>query len=141
MNKEKVVFMPDHPNANIHGMITEDGDATCLTRNPEIRCTGCCYALHITSNGKEDGKILKEAGEMCDAQIPKAGCAHIKNGTLEKRFEPVCSGFHCSKQLQKFADTKNVHAKQRIGMCNIASMAVGEIDQKTYDENLKRIGI
>lgn len=141
MSKEQVQFDPSNPRANVHGMVGVDGKTTCLTKDGKTRCTGCCFALHITSNGTETGEILKEAGEMCDAQVPTEGCAHIVNNQPEKRFNPVCSGFHCSGQIQIFRKTGDIAARQKLGMCNLASQAVGEIDSETFKANLKRLGL
>lgn len=29
--KTKVIFNPNHPNSNIHGMVLENGNPTCFT--------------------------------------------------------------------------------------------------------------
>ncbi|CAN5330649.1 hypothetical protein BH10PAT1_BH10PAT1_0090 [soil metagenome] len=135
---ERVRFNPSNPNANIHGMVQTDGNPTCLTRDGETRCTGCCYALHIVIRNK----IMKEAGEMCDAQIPTKGCAHVVNSEEEKRYNPVCDHFHCSGQIKLFGENpENIAVRQRLAMMNIASNAVGEITAEIMEENLKRLGL
>lgn len=83
MSKEE--FKPDHPNANIHGMIGANGSLTCLTREGNL-CTGCCTTFRVP-------EFNVEADKPCQHQTPGRGCK-ILNDPLRKR---VCGSYHCSR--------------------------------------------
>lgn len=132
------VYNPSDPNSNIHGMANVDGTPTCRTIDGNM-CTGCCMALYITHNSQSDGIVLKEAGNMCEAQAPNQGCLHVLNNEPDRRF-PVCPIYHCSGDLAKFRNTNlplqvRRSAFQRLNLCNVAALHTGEISQNNYVVN------
>ena len=148
MAKEVVIYDPDHPNANVHGMVSIDGSTTCSARNPEINCTGCCPGLHIKPGDfpahlyPEFHARGKQPDEDCPERISKLGCKFRLN---KKPGRPiVCWDYHCSGERRKILNRKNpfhkrVSAAQRLFMESAESHSKGEIDLKTHMGNLKRI--
>jgi len=138
----KEIFSPDHPLANIHGMVGRNGETTCKTGNGRM-CTGCCEALHIQDLDPDGIGVLKEAGQKCEAQIAGEGCRHVLEGNPEQRYS-ICDPYHCSGDLRRLADPttsweERIAASQRLVMENAAAPQNGEIGRKTYNANLNRI--
>lgn len=127
------IFNPNHPNANIHGMVKENGSATCKTRNGTF-CTGCCTGLRI----EEDGVLLKEEGFNCPAQKIAQGCIHVISNQEEKRFN-ACPNYHCSRDINHFRKHHGIEQRQRLGIELLSCLANGEIEKIEFDQALRRL--
>jgi hypothetical protein len=127
-----ILFKPQNPNANIHGVVGVEGETTCKTCDQNM-CTGCCTALHITD--RQNSVVLKEMGSNCDAQSPNEGCKHVLKEVPKLRFWR-CEPYHCSEDIQKLPER---NSELRLRFSNAASLNSGEIDQKTHDKNLNRL--
>src|SRR4030067_3799606 len=151
-------YLPEHPNANIHGMIEADGSPTCITRNLGIRCTGCCAFpipkfnpnldpdIYITGIAPQDGiRLDKQPGNTCIAHIPRKGCDYVFKSHKEKRYW-LCPMYHCSgdratsKDESKQPDVR-LTAHQRLLLANLNSFSLGEITREESTTNIiKHIG-
>lgn len=139
--KEKSIYMPGHPNSNIHGIVGVDGNSSCYTNSTsQTLCTGCCYALHVED---DQSGFYKEAGNDCEKRIPSQGCKFIKENLPGR--PNVCQGYHCSFHkgvLRESPDTQErLKALQSLSMCNEAAHLFGEVTQKEKLRNqTKHIG-
>ena len=135
--ENKAVFDPNHPHANVHGMVSIDGSTTCQTRNKNINCTGCCVPLQI-----RDRKFNKEEGEDCIERVTGTGCKFI---TEEKKGRPfTCFVYHCSGDIRKLKDpqlsnNERSEARLRLNRVNYTSWHFNEIGKNTYESNQNRI--
>jgi len=127
------IFNPNHPNANIHGMVEQNGSITCKTRNG-LLCTGCCTGLRI----EEDGVLLKEEGFNCPAQMIAQGCKHVINNQEEKRFN-VCPKYHCSSDIYHFRKHHDIEQRQRLGIELLSCLVNREIGKSAFDEASRRL--
>ncbi len=131
-----VEYNPDHPNANIHGMVGEGGEPTCETKNGNL-CTGCCHALEVrdTNSG-----FKKNAGKPCEHQLYGQGCRFILENTSGR--PSICEAYHCSSDIYKLATSPDPKIKyaafQRIAMSLTAANYNGEITDKEYNDLLNR---
>lgn len=139
MERLKPLYNPDHPNANIHGMVGPDGEPTCFVdENALVRCTGCCWAGYVP-------ELVKDAGEMCGYQEPKNGCLLILKDTLKDTlsYRPKrCFDYHCSQDKRIVRNSnapikKRLHALQRITLSNEACFVNQEISKEQRDKNLQ----
>ncbi len=164
VNERRVNFDPDHPKANIHGVVGIEGEAVCYTdASAKTLCTGCCTALHIIPEEVDPDKLndldhdyiaLKPRGENCHAQIPSQGCNYIIEGTPEGRYW-ICPLYHCSGDIIKAKQIKDenmqknplanldkyheiIAAGHRIQQELDAALKHNEITQEEYDESIKR---
>src|SRR3989337_1694729 len=92
-------YSPDHPNANIHGMVTNSGMPTCVMSEADsTRCSACCTLLGIEAphplERNEAAIWYKSIGIPCEflnKDNSNPGCS-----IYEKR-PHNCVRYHCSK--------------------------------------------
>ena len=132
------IIDPKHPEANIHGVVGQNGEQSCTTQLGK-RCTACCFALYI-DNGI--GQVVKEGGEDCPDVIPQMGCRYVLEGRPKDRIGPACSAYHCSQDRNKVKrGPDRFPAWQRLTMENAAALKKAEITQAEAKENqVFRIG-
>ncbi|GEM_PF-6015715 len=133
-----VEYNPNHPNANIHGMVGVGGEPICETGNGSL-CTGCCYALEVRDANSD---FKKNAGEPCEYQLYGQGCRFVLENASGRPF--ICGAYHCSSDIYKLATSPDPKIRnaafQRIAMSATAALHNGEITVEQYNSILNRFG-